>query len=401
MFRYKGIYLQNPRLRKRLRNVPITFTRNSIAYNNQGEQTPAHTPRLKHYLNGEYIDALLIEEGTSNVCPVNAARGTDTNSNTTNFVAYTGGEISSSTEWSKEGSRSLKTITPGVAKGEGNYVLLTGMDAGTHSGSMYVKAPLDSKIRLLLGGGNGYYTGTGLEQYCTVTGSLGATDRFYLITSSAVDAQAITMYEDMVQVEKKAYPTTWQIPGTERTAETVTIPTSTINPLSGSIEIEFYISPAIKSTSGEKYLIDITGADGYLRLYKANGSDVFKFDSNNGENTDSISTSVAPTLGGWYRAVITWGDTTNLYINGALIGTGENGYKPTTPSSFNLGSLHDGTLQCNTYIRNLMVHREELGASEVLRRDTNASNGKGYMAKNTTSFILSPTNGLRGYKLKN
>src|SRR5690606_4702378 len=53
-----------------------------------------------------------------------------------------------------------------------------------------------------------------------------------------------------VQVAAKPYKTTWQIGGTTRSPETLTVPTAgVLDPQEGTIEVDVYVDSRIKQTS--------------------------------------------------------------------------------------------------------------------------------------------------------
>ena len=80
MFKYKGMNLQNPRLRKQLRRVPLTFTRASVAYDYNGDEVPVDTPRFTHLINGELVHGCLVEEAHTNLLTADVSQTLTTES---------------------------------------------------------------------------------------------------------------------------------------------------------------------------------------------------------------------------------------------------------------------------------------------------------------------------------
>jgi hypothetical protein len=167
---------------------------------------------------------LLVEEATTNLLTANQSTGTDSGGNTTGFSVNNGATLSSSNTQAMQGSYSLKVVTPGAVAVEGTYLALSGLtNAVSYNISGWVYAPLGSIFSIY----GAYYTGTGNWQYVTYSWTQsGTTLNIYITTSSY--AQAITFYVDMLQLEQKAYPTSWTLGGTTRNAVTCTIPSSVV-----------------------------------------------------------------------------------------------------------------------------------------------------------------------------
>jgi hypothetical protein len=207
--------------------------------------------------------------------------------------------------------------------------------------------------------------------------------------------QAITFYVDMLQLEQKAYPTSWTLGGTTRAASGLSTPITTVNKSQGTIKAWVYITPAIKSTSGAKYIFDANGT-GYLRCYHANGSDVFKFDTNDGSNTSSV-TSGALTLNTWNELVCSYdGNSADFYVNGSSVGTPVTNPKlPTLLSTFNWGGLNDGSGQADAPLKFMTVLRRKQTPSEIL---ADYQRGQPLVTKDTT-FYLDGRYDLQAYKI--
>lgn len=102
--------LQNPRLRKQLRRVPLTFTRASVAYDKYGNSVPINQPRFGMF-NGP-DEGILIEEAHTNLLTADVSQALTTES------PYTTGTLNGTYTFScRTGSYTLSggatgTVTP-------------------------------------------------------------------------------------------------------------------------------------------------------------------------------------------------------------------------------------------------------------------------------------------------
>ena len=170
---------------------------------------------------------LLVEEATTNLCTANVSTGGDTSGDTTGFTLTTGAVLSITTDYYKCGTKSLKIVTDGSANMQGALTTVSVTAGQSYTFSSWIKAPLGIIFMLYIGGTTTIYTGTGDWQYCKCTFTAGATTVYPSVLTWT--PQATTMYVDMVQLEQKAYPSSWTLGGTTRNAETMTIPSSVLN----------------------------------------------------------------------------------------------------------------------------------------------------------------------------
>ena len=173
---------------------------------------------------------LLVEEATTNVFTSDISTGGDTNGNANSFsINGTGTTVSYTTLQSFQGNGCIKCITPGNVVGEGlKPVSITVVQGSTYTYSLRVLAPLGSPMQLFSELGTTKFTGTGNWQYVTLIGTTTNTAGSYYIMTTGI-AQAITFYVDMLQLEAKAYPTSWTLGGTTRSAVSCSIPSNTLN----------------------------------------------------------------------------------------------------------------------------------------------------------------------------
>jgi hypothetical protein len=120
-----------------------------------------------------------------------------------------------------------------------------------------------------------------------------------------------------VQVEQKAYATSWQVGGTARVAETCTIPTAGVL-ASGQGTVEMWVRPsrmnAILFDAGGMVLS--TNASGVASVtYQTSGSPVM------------ITGGPALTDGNWHMVAITWSSSgVGLFVDGNPVAS--NGTAP-------------------------------------------------------------------------
>ena len=130
----------------------------------------------------------------------NVANGTDLNRNLTGFNSYNGAIISSSTDWAKNGNRSLKCICPGNVAEEGVYVVFSNLIVGeTYTYQFTINAPLNAQITSSMGPGYVNFKGNGNSQTYTTTFTATGTTH-WLNTRTYNSAQSITFYLDEIIV---------------------------------------------------------------------------------------------------------------------------------------------------------------------------------------------------------
>lgn len=204
-----------------------TFTRASTANDPYtGAQVASGVP---DYSTVSGVTGVQVREACTNLLTANQS---SVETDLTGFAAYNGDETLSrdaTVFWT--GVASLKVVCPGSAAnegvqfGSGDAPAITG--GQTYTLSVYVKGSGDITIYLGDGTANTMQsvTLTNTFQRVTITRTMaaGATNALlYILTTST---QALTFWVDGLQIEQSAYATSWQIGGTPRAAESLTIPT--------------------------------------------------------------------------------------------------------------------------------------------------------------------------------
>lgn len=209
------------------------------------------------------------------------------------------------------------------------------------------------------------------------------------------------MQFDSVQLEQKAYATTWQLGGTPRVGELLTIPSAGIFNR-GNWSVEEVYTPQIPMNVGgvEKtlfaYEID---ANNWVRLRVGiNGEWNFAIVSGGVQYT-IISANNAVVQGTAYQWQISGnGSVMRLCVNGVQIGADTAYVEPvgTLPANLFIGSRPDGTLHANGFIddlrissraRTLAEHQAAFNSGQplpvdvdttyMLRADGNLNHGQG------------------------
>lgn len=208
-FRYKGLDLKHPYLMKMLKHVQLTFTRDGVAYDKNGNSVPSHTPIFEHKvpkLGGgfEIVNGIGIYEAHTNILPAETSQSLN--------GAYTTPALTGTYTFQVEGSGS---------------VVLSGGATGTVSFGNHVTATLSG-------------------QTVTLTGTA-----------------------TMIQILNKAYPLPWGLGGVTVPAETLLVSSDVLNLSEGTIELEAYMSDAFKGKLS--YLMSCENGSDYLRAYSSAG----------------------------------------------------------------------------------------------------------------------------------
>ena len=217
-----------------------SFARNSTAHLQNGTLVNTNLPRFEA---GRFAQAVMVEEGTTNLLTANQSSVED--GTTTGFFFLGTAVLSSVTTDKWQGNNCIQAVLPGLHSfTEGLVVGGVSGSAGTiFTGSLYFKAPQGISFQILLRREFTFdftsiiLVSTGVWQRVNLQHTLGATTTNLNLTIRTVNAQAITFWVDGLQIEQRAYATSWQLGGTPRAAETLTIPTAGIlSPAEGTIE---------------------------------------------------------------------------------------------------------------------------------------------------------------------
>ncbi len=319
--------------------VTGTFTRASVAYDpTTGAQSSANTPI---YQAGPFTDGLLMWGPVTNLLTANQS---SFETGTTGATAVNSATLTQSATEHWSGSDSLSVVTPGTVVGEGFYVNVTSTTANdAYAGSVYlmgsgtVEVYLDDATNSVAGNPTTVTLTGSWQRVKDVTltlGSVASTDlRLYVVTSGS--AQAVTFYADGVQLEQSSFSNVWQIGGTARTADSLTITTpSTLSATSGTIQ--GWYTPSTGMLNGVGLWESNPGQTGSLQLQVYSGEVTFGV---YGGSYATVTTSLtsATLLTGTWQATST-GTLITLYVGESSSAQATSSVAPTFASTLTYGS---------------------------------------------------------------
>lgn len=380
-----------------------------------GDVYETNEPRF----NWEAGDGLMVEEATTNILTANQSTGGDTSSDTTGFSPFTGGDtVEYTTTTQRRGAGCIKVVTANSAATEGVYTSNTTTDVSSaYTASCYVwgsgtvkigvneRTAADADVATTY---SSTITLTGTPQQVFVTRTLGSTGARVRINIVSTEQQAITFYVDMLQLEKKLYPTSWHLGGATRNAEVCSLPSTVLNAGStsseGTIEFDIYMTPPLKSDSGSLMLIYVysgTTARNQIQIYRWDTT-VNKLrasiSDDAGNQTFQDGATATDNLSGWQKIGLTWSSAAlSLYLNGGLEGTTNSPYLPASRASFYIGGTN--TTGHDVIIRNVTVSRTARSASEIAARAASYTDSKGYLVDKYVTGVYKLQNDLTGKKV--
>jgi hypothetical protein len=167
-------------------------------------------------------------------------------------------------------------------------------------------------------------------------------------------AQTNSMWPTYIQLEQKAYPTSFCLSGSPRSAEPLTMPATGLSVSEGTIEGIVEITDISKRQDGSNYpsMIRLSGTSGYIELVHLASSADWVLGV--GGVAAIISDSLTPN--GWYYYKIRWSTNEAIVefwylLSQTKVASGTISY-PSLPSAFNsyayLGSQNGATYFVNT-----------------------------------------------------
>jgi len=214
--------------------API-FRRDSAAYKQDGSMVTVDNPRFEA---AKFAQGVMMEEATTNLLSDNQA---SVETDLTGLAAWDAGTtLTRDTVEHWHGSASLKAVTNGGAAFQGFRTVSINVTASlAYTASVWLKGSGNLRVAINEYDASDASIGNtilnitlpadGLWHRYSATRTFGATGvkaRLIIITNN--QAQALTFYADGMQIEQKAYATSWTLPSHVRTAETMTVPTGGI-----------------------------------------------------------------------------------------------------------------------------------------------------------------------------
>lgn len=368
-----------------------TFNRDSVAYKQDGTEVAADEPR---YEDAQHGQGVMVEEGTTNLLTVNQSKPTDdtgwnVDQGAKAFSPIEGGSVeltpngvaTSGAYWSNPKvnvvagqAYSFQAKVRASAAGRRGRITLSWRDAAnaviTTESAVFAPLTQNALTRLLYENRVAPASATGVYIYVFVDvaagGNVPAADRYYLT---------------YVQSEQKAYATSWQIGGTARAAETLTVPTDGVLDASeGTVEGWFY-EDGIAAPGSGSHLWDTTLAAGRFYAREVAGQYQFAF---NGATAHALSFTTPAE--GWHHVAVKWGEgSITSYLDGVPKGTASVAVVLTGVDLFRLGHNINSAAQWNNPIDDLRI-------SNIARTDAE-------IAEVAASGSPAPADGNTTYKL--
>jgi hypothetical protein len=353
------------------------FTRASVAYKQDGTQVVANQPRFE---TGKFDQAVMVEEGTTNLLTANQS---SVETDTTGLNATADATISRDTVEKWHGVASLKVVTAGIGTAEGFYTeSINVTPSATYTASVWLKGSGTVNLRIREIDSAGATIGDTFSNVITLTsqwtrysvtrtfGSTGVKANMHVRT---VVTQAITFYADGLQIEQKAFATSWTLGGSTRSPETLTIPTAgVLNPQEGTVEGWVYVNSTLLARNWNSIWGSLTGfADNglWLDYYKDGNQWRFRRRINNSENGPTWINNLSE---GWHYFACVWKPAEMvLFIDGVRKATLTNPGLPSVVAAYcDIGGLYRETggfgSHCNSLIDDLRISSRARTDEEIL-----------------------------------
>ena len=307
-----------------------TFLRTSNATMQDGTIVTANVTRFE---TGQFGQAAMVEEGAANLLTANQS---DVETDTTGFTINGTATVTRVTTEHWRGAAALRVQTD--TDNYGVYVYNGVQPAGTYTFSVYLKGT--GNVYLIL------YDGTNAYYGATIT--LTSTWTKYSISGSMLNAIVIghirqlgagtaDIYCDGLQIEQKAYATSWIQGGATRAAETLTIPTAgVLSATEGTIEC--WLKPDwLNSDTVNRVLFAVQQNVPNISTKIFAASTNITFRANGLTVTTPRSNLIEKS---WNHFALTWktDGTVCGYLNGVNIGTGTYSSIPIWDTSIYVGA---------------------------------------------------------------
>ncbi len=293
-------------------------------------------------------------EGYSNLLTANQANACE-DGTTTGFSSTGGATVSVDSSEFIQGSKSLKTIT-GTTQYAGSWFQIASVVGVTYTLSGKIKGNLGDTI---------YLTGSGWSGSATTLTLTGGWDTFELTrTASATaityrfatpDTTSRTFYIDELQLTATSTAKPW-IPGGTTQSETT-----------NTFECEIYANGTSFNFTNTQGRIFQQGTSRYILMRALSASSLRIATYDGASQTQLNPTIVAPN--GFNKCALTLDENSiKVHWGGALVGTANNPILPRTTEVIGFGGMINGTQQCNTIIRNIVISRPKRADADVTAR---------------------------------
>ncbi len=352
--------------------VAAVFSRSSVAYKSDGTQVAANVPR---YEPGRFGQAVMVEEGTTNLL---SAEDSSFEGGTVGNWVTVHANLSVVTSPSWHGGKALKVV-PTAQNGRvqiridsGGLGLISQGDTITLSAYARLESggPANISIAITINGVD-YYTTT-LSVTSTnwtrisVTKTIDqlGTGVYIQLFGGQLSGSQATVIFDGIQLEKKAYPTSWTLGGSTRSPETLTIPTAgVLNPQEGTVECWVYVDPNVHKVANNGWNMafvvcdPISGEPNQLRFgyNRVRG----KWHVKTSDSTGTFWYAEYTVASGWHHFALTWNKATTtakMYVDGVVVASNTAAPLPSAFASVAyIGLWFNGGYQLNSLIDDLRI----------------------------------------------
>lgn len=356
-------------------NGDSTFTRTSIAYKQDGSQVTSGAPR---YETGKYGQAVTIEENTANLLTANQSNIETDTTGLSGWSSHSSHTISRDIANSWNGLASVKVVSNYAGSQDiyilcGNSSRIPVTSNTIYTFSIYIKTQtatsrtctphiwwydstgvsINSSVGIATNVGSGWIR-------LTITGLSPSTAASCYVDIGGIGfLQNEVIWGDGLQFEQKSYATSWQIGGTSRVAETLTIPTSGIF-IKGNWTVELTYIPKINYTANKKGVLwsCYIDANNYYELRKDITTGYLTLTVVSGGVAKTITGTTALIVDSPY-SIMASGDGTylRLFMNDVQVGSNISYIEPLgiLPTNMYIGSDSSSINQCNGLVDDLRI----------------------------------------------
>ena len=294
-----------------------TFSRNSEAIDSLGRIALPGLPRLEYVAGVGWVT--WVEEADVNLLTPNQASA---ETDATGFAQVNSATLSQDIDEYKYGNASLKVVTSGSTSAEGFAInpVATVSASNVYTASVWLKGSGTVKLGIQERDSSSASIGYTYSSLITlsdvwvrhnVTRIFGLTGVYARLLVDTDSIQAITFYADGLQLEQKAYPTNFCLPGSPRAAESLTMPTAGLSVAEGTIEGIVEITDVTKrQISGQvQYICNIPGgvlSYGITLTHAYDSANWRLITFNDSGTASSVLISDSLTLNGFYYYKIPW-----------------------------------------------------------------------------------------------
>ena len=363
--------------------ISATFARSSVAYKQNGTSVASGAPR---YETAKYSNGITVEEGVTNPLLADTA---SMEANITYWASEQGGgdpaPVWDATDgWT--GTHSVKQVS--IALDDDLHIITdrkTAAPGEVWTSSAWVKCEAGKTLNFYVDWRNGatilprvgvVVNCTGSWQWAYETGTAPATTNQVGLSVRNGYNGAHTFKVDGAQVVKMAYPVSFQLPGTSRVAETLTIPGTIVNNSTGTFDawVKFLRAPGASGTWYQFILYTTDVSNNAIRLFANVTDGKLGILSGYGTGYDLQYGTTVLQKDTLYHVAVTWDATaTKVYLNGSLEITSAHAPVHVPASTVYIGSTSAGTNVLDGIMETPRFFSSALSGPDILKAANRAS----------------------------